>query len=212
MISNSLDSVTLDGCRKSKKSNVSKKETRTKERKAIAQVMAILCTVAGLFGSSEPAKTSKPSSRQRSQKKKHWQKKRIGAHDDKGVHLNTPHPAEGFFAGGDESEHIDYCREREMYWELVQQYLEEENQKKVDWVLSQLTQDDFDVYAEVLGEPYDFDDYYYISIPAFLWSFAQNDPCDVFCGSDKELPPKEELLEKVMQRIQYCRFEAEELI
>lgn len=167
-----------------------------------------MCTIAGLVETTEPSKTIKTTSRQHSQKKKHWQQKRIASHDDKGVNLITPHPAEGFFAGGDESEHIDYCREREMYWELVQQYLEEENKKKVDWVLSQLTQDDFDVYAAVLGEPYDFDDYYYISIPAFLWSFAQNDPNDVFCGSDKELPPKEYLLEAIKQRIASCRFEA----
>ena len=119
------------------------------ERRIASQIFGVLCTIAGLYDTVE-IKPVKTSSRQHSKKKKHWQKKRIASHDDKGINLHTPHPAEGFFAGGDITEYLDYDSEFQMYLERVQERLEEENKKKVDWVLSQLSQDDFDVYDDVV--------------------------------------------------------------
>jgi len=95
MISNSLDSM-----QNKKPQSIFKKETRSYQRKKLNQMMAILST------SGLSIKQIKPTYRQRSQKKKYWQQKRIHANDTKNVH----YPSDEFSTENDDNddENIDF--------------------------------------------------------------------------------------------------------
>lgn len=191
------DSEICDTIQVGRKKVSNKKEARQNSRKTLQQMLSLLMTIAGIAQVDQTTSKPKKSIKDRAAKKKHWKTKRSNARDAKANQTDESNKGvDSTFADEWEDTYDDFP-ETPFDW-LLHEYDSRPKdffaaKETLEWILPQITEDDYRLWDEYMGSPVDYDSYYYVSIPQWI--------CAVTIGRNQyktfdehvEMPTKEKV-------------------